>query len=75
MIKNTIADLEKSIAGVDAGKKKELLALLGRLKGELSELEGKHASLRVSIKDFEATHPQLVEAVNEICGFLAKLGI
>ena len=45
------------------------------LKGELSELEGKQAELRLSVKDFEASHPQLVEAVNEVCGFLAKLGI
>jgi hypothetical protein len=75
MIKNTLAELEASLDGVEAGKKEELLALVGRLKGELSQLEDKHASLRLSLKAFEVTHPQIVEAVNEISSFLAKIGI
>ena len=78
MIKDTVAELEaavKSLGGSEARKKAELLAGVAKLKRELKELEGKHAELRLSIKDFETSHPQLVEAVNEVCGFLAKLGI
>ena len=78
MINDTVAELEAGINALgrsEAKRKARLLASTKKLKRELKELEGKHAELRLSIKGFETSHPQLVEAVNETCGFLAKLGI
>ncbi len=76
MINKTVAELEAAAASLtDPKNKAELTALVARLKSELNELQGKHESLRVSLKGFETTHPQLTEAVNELAGFLAKLGI
>lgn len=76
MIHETVAKIEAAANALGASpQKKELLAAVKTLKGELGELEGKHAELRLSIRAIEASHPQLVEAVNELCGFLAKLGI
>ncbi len=45
-------------------KKTELNKLLSRLKKDLAAVEG-----------FEASHPNLVETVNELSAFLANLGI
>jgi len=65
MQKNDVKKIEQAIKrldSLDVAKKKELLGLLAALKSE-------------SVKGFEATHPRLIEILNDICEMLAHLGI
>jgi hypothetical protein len=110
VIKETLSKIESAIARIEAGnsgEKAELVALLNKLKTELSGLppskmdaarsignfteaaahevtrENGSPQLRnlsvsaiaYSVKGFEATHPQMVSVVNEICMILARMGI
>lgn len=76
---------------VDAKQKKEISRLLATLKSEveaLSKTHQKHAqniethldnlspeALAASVQGFEASHPQLVETINELSKMLARIGI
>ena len=110
MIKDTLARIETAIARIqaaDGSEKDELIALLKKLKDELSALPesklddarsiahfaetaahevtrtGKSversnlsiSGMAYSVKGFEASHPDLVKVVNEICMMLARIGI
>jgi hypothetical protein len=61
----------RSIAGFA-----ELAAHEATRKEQSEKLQGlSRQGLRFSAEGLEASHPRLVETVNEICGFLAGLGI
>lgn len=110
MINDTLAKIESAIAragALDTRHKSELVALLNKLKTEISALPDSHTDkanslanfaqaathetarantdprlktisiegLSQSVKSFEASHPVLVETVNEICLMLARIGI
>ncbi|OGS13050.1 MAG: hypothetical protein A2234_09630 [Elusimicrobia bacterium RIFOXYA2_FULL_58_8] len=110
MIKDTLAKIESAIARVgtlDTKEKKELVALLTKLKAEIGSLPASHMEkasslanfaqaaahetarettdarlkalsiegLASSVKSFEASHPVLVDTVNDICLMLARIGI
>jgi hypothetical protein len=108
--KNTIENIEEKIRMYDIlseEKKSELLGLIAKLKGEISELSKSKAEhvesivgfmersaheatrlqknpnllklsldgLSASVKEFEISHPKLVEQVNNISTMLANIGI
>lgn len=110
MKNETLSMIESAIAKVQAtacGDQGELVALLRKLKDELSALpESRQEDARsiahftgtaahevtranksmersnlsisgiaYSVKGFEASHPVLVQTVNEICMMLARMGI
>ncbi|MBI3554352.1 MAG: hypothetical protein HY077_17785 [Elusimicrobia bacterium] len=53
----------------------ELARLQKRLKTEVARLKARRPKDPGELAQFEASHARLTEAVNEICGFLANLGI
>jgi uncharacterized protein YlxW (UPF0749 family) len=84
MLEETIAQLEAELKGADVGaeKKAELLRLLSSLREEATRaqprrelLEATLAGLRRSIREFERTHPRLVEAVGSLATSLSNLGV
>ena len=85
MTQETLAKLEAGLrsAKLDDATRQELLGLVGQLKqnpplsvdGNLIALRHSVEDLRSSVKDFEQSHPKLVQAVNGISGTLANLGI
>lgn len=110
MIKDTLSRIESAIAKIeasDANNKKELVALLTKLKEEIAVLppgrlaeagsiarftetaahevsrENANAQLKnlsisgiaYAVKGFEASHPKLVDVVNDICMMLSRIGI
>jgi uncharacterized protein YlxW (UPF0749 family) len=84
MLEETIAQLEAELKGADVGaeKKAELLRLLSSLREEATRaqprrelLETSLASLRRSIREFEQTHPRLVEAVGSLATSLSNVGV
>jgi hypothetical protein len=110
MLKDTLSKIESAIARLDkpdTAEKRELAALLQKLKAEVGGLppellekansmanfaqaaaheasrekgDEKLKSLSIeglsySVKSFEASHPVLVDTVNDICLMLARIGI
>jgi len=87
MIKDTLARLEsavKKIGDADPSRKSELLGLLEQLKKEARRLEEARAEgalqsaldgLTRAVRDFQSSHPKLVEAFDEVCRELSSLGI
>ena len=110
MIKDTLSKIETIISRVgelDSPDKAELLALLGKMKAEITALpvsrteeasslanfaqaaaheasrkngderlrELSIEALSRSVKSFEASHPALVDTVNDICLMLSRIGI
>ena len=84
------ASIQKMNA-VDPKKKKEIIHLLSALKFEVKELSKTHREqaqsieshlgtlsqegLSASVQGFEASHPRLVQTVNDFCNLLANIGI
>jgi uncharacterized protein involved in exopolysaccharide biosynthesis len=84
MLEETIAQLKAELEGADVGpdKKAELLRLLASLREEATRpqprremLETSLAGLRRSIREFERTHPRLVEAVGSLATSLSNVGV
>ncbi|HVU27907.1 MAG TPA: DUF4404 family protein [Verrucomicrobiae bacterium] len=86
MIEKTIGEIEAKIRGassISAEHRNELLQLLEQLKAEiatgekqnLNSLRSSVDELRLSIGDFEQSHPKLVQIVNGISNTLSNLGI
>jgi uncharacterized protein involved in exopolysaccharide biosynthesis len=84
MLQETIALLEKEVesAGVPPEKKAELQRLLATLRAEAARAEPRReqlelsvAGLRRSVREFERTHPRLVEAVGSLANSLSNVGL
>ncbi len=85
MTDQTLNELETKIraAGIEPARQQELLSLLTKLKGEITEshrhnltpLKHPVEELRSSVEGFEQSHPKLVQAVNKVSQTLADLGI
>ncbi len=86
-----IEDTIRKMDHVDPRKKEEVRRLLGTLKTEIEALSKTHQEraeqiethlgalsskdLTDSVRGFEASHPQLVGAINDLCNLLAGIGI
>jgi len=55
--------------------KAELARMRKRLKAEVAALKKRRPKYPGELAKLEAAHARLTEAVNEVCGFLARLGI
>ena len=88
MIPEHLAKLEQTLrtsANIPEGTRRELLDLVADLKAEVAtaapgaEAPGSTlqavGALSSSVRQLEATHPQLVEMVNQITNTLSNLGI
>ena len=87
MIKDTLSkieDLLKKTTAPTEVQKTELQSLFATLKSEVLELSKNHSehkdfstleNLSSSLEEFEATHPQLVAALNNISLALSNMGI
>ncbi len=81
----------QQMQSVDPKRKTEIIRLLGTLKTEVEALSSTHQKqaesiasqldtlsskgLTASVQGFEATHPRLVQTINELCEMLAGIGI
>ncbi len=84
MVDETLAKIEAALkrAHTDSpANKQELVRLLGELKKELENerrgdvLRSVDQGLRDAAIEFDASHPQLAAAVNEVSSKLASIGI
>lgn len=84
MLDETIARLQAELegSGITPEKKEELLRLLSTVRAEATRstprrevLELSLTGLRRSVREFEQTHPRLVEAVGSLATSLSNLGL
>ena len=81
MVQKSIENIEKKIRtdkSIPEKSKTELLDLLEKLKSELveySSLKSAVDTLKDTVKDFEISHPKLVEDVNYIATGLSNIGL
>jgi len=82
MIDRTIQDIEAQIqsdTNLSPGQRQELQSLVENLKAEVFELsQGQRegtGTLGEFIQSFEKSHPALTMRVNDLCTYLANIGI
>jgi len=84
MLEETIARLKAELAdsSIAPEKRAELLRLVATLHAEATGtkprrelLELSLAGLRKSVREFEQTHPRLVDAVGSLAASLSSLGL